>query len=250
MLKKLVITVVTFFNLFLNTNSLECMSMTNQKCRARPKIINVNTNDPAFYPVCKVNKCSGSCNNINNPYAKLCIPDIVKKINVKVFNLISRINESKQILWHETCKCVCKLSDAMCNSKQLWNDDRCRCECREDLVDKINCDKGYLWNPSNCECECNKSCSIEEYLDCKNCICRKSIVDKLIEECDTVIKENNTSVVLSNNDCTLYFSFFLVFLLLFLITIGVLIYFYWYKRRHTVTSTFNIEFNRKCQVNY
>ena len=79
MLKKLVITVVTFFNLFLNTNSLECMSMTNQKCRTRPKIINVNTNDPVFYPVCKVNKCSGSCNNINNPYTKLSIPDIVKK---------------------------------------------------------------------------------------------------------------------------------------------------------------------------
>ena len=137
MLKKLVITVVTFLNLFLNTNSLECMSMTNQKCRARPKIINVNTDDPVFYPVCKVNKCSASCNNINNPYAKLCIPDIVKKINVKVFNLISRINETKQILWHETCKCVCKLSDAMCNSKQLCNDDRCRCECREDLWTKL-----------------------------------------------------------------------------------------------------------------
>ena len=80
------------------------MSMTNQKCRARPKITNVNTNDAVFYPYSiKVNKCSGSCNNINNPYAKLCIRDIVKKSKVKVFNLISRINENKQILWHETC---------------------------------------------------------------------------------------------------------------------------------------------------
>ena len=50
------------------------------------------------------------------------------------------------------------------------------------------CDKEYLWNPSNCECECNKSCSIGECLDYKNCICRKSIVDQLIEECDTVIR--------------------------------------------------------------
>ena len=180
----------------------------------------------------------------------MCIPDIVKKTNVKVCNLISRINETKQILWHETCKCVCKLNDAICNSRQIWNDDRCRCECREDLVDKINCDKGYFWNPSNCECECNKSCSIAEYLDYKNCICRKSIVDKLIEECDTVIKESNTSVVLSNNDCTLYFSLFLVFLLLFLIIIIVLVYFYWYKRKNTVTCTFNIKFNTKSQVNY
>ena len=144
---------------------------------------------------------------------------------------------------------MCKLSDAICNSKQLWNDDRCRCECREDLVDKINCDKGYLWNPSNCECECYKSCSIEEYLHCKNCICGKSIVDKLTEECDTVIKENNTSVVLSNNDCTLYFSFFSIFTIIFN-NYWSFIYFYWYKRKNTVTSTFNIEFNPKCQLNY
>ena len=55
---------------------------------ARPKIIDVNSNEPVFYPYSiKVNKCSESCSNINNPYAKLCIPDIIKTINVKVFNL-------------------------------------------------------------------------------------------------------------------------------------------------------------------
>ena len=52
----------------------------------------------------KVNKYSGNCNNINNLYAKLCIPDIIRKINVKVFNLTSKINEARQILWHKTCK--------------------------------------------------------------------------------------------------------------------------------------------------
>ena len=118
--------------------------MINQKCRARPKIIDVNTNDPVFYPYyIKVNKCSGSCNNINNPYGKICIPNIIKKIIVKVFNLISRINETKQILWHESCKLSCKLSSAIYNTNQIWNDDRCRCECKEDLVNKIDCDKGY-----------------------------------------------------------------------------------------------------------
>ena len=157
--------VISFFtNSILKVNSLECKSMINQKCRARLKIIDVNSNDPVFYPYnIKVNKCSGSCNNINNPYGKICIPNIIKKINVKAFNLISRINETKQILWHESCKCICKSSDAICNTNQLWNDDRCRCECREDLVNKINCGKGYSWNPSNCECECDKSCIITEY---------------------------------------------------------------------------------------
>ena len=68
--------------------------MKNQECRARSEIVNVNTDEPVFYPfIIKVNKCSGSCNNINNPYGKTCIPDIIKNINVKVFNLMSRINE-------------------------------------------------------------------------------------------------------------------------------------------------------------
>ena len=57
------------------------------ECKARPKIINVNNNEPVFYPYSiNVNKCSGSCSNINDSYAKLCVPDIIKNINVKVFN--------------------------------------------------------------------------------------------------------------------------------------------------------------------
>ena len=149
--------VVFSFNV-LNVNSLECISMNNQECKARPKIIDVNNNEPVFYSYSiKVNKCSGSCNNVNNPYTKMCVPDIVKSINVKVFNLMQRINETKQILWHETCKCVCRLSAAVCNSKQIWNSDKCRCECKEDIIDKMVYDKGFSLNPSNCQYECDKS---------------------------------------------------------------------------------------------
>ena len=72
--------------------------MSNRECKARPKIIDVNNNEPVCYPsIIKVNKCSGSCRNTNDPYAKLCIPDTIKNINVKVFNVMSRINETKQI---------------------------------------------------------------------------------------------------------------------------------------------------------
>ena len=53
----------------------------------------------------KTSKCSGSCNNINDPYAKICVSDVVKNLNVKVFNPISRTNETRHIKWHETCKC-------------------------------------------------------------------------------------------------------------------------------------------------
>ena len=77
---------MTFFN-FNQSNSLECASINNQECKTRTKLININNNEPVFYPFSiKVNKSSGSCNNINDPYAKLCIPDVVKNINAKLFN--------------------------------------------------------------------------------------------------------------------------------------------------------------------
>ena len=86
----------------------------------------MNTNEPVFYPYSiKVNKCSGSCNNKNDPFTKLCVPDITKNINVKVFNIMARTNETRQIVWHETCKCICKLTSAVCNSRQIWNEDKC-----------------------------------------------------------------------------------------------------------------------------
>ena len=79
----------------LNAIPLSCISMKNQE---RPEIINVNSNNPIFYPFSiKTNKCSGNCNNINNPYAKICVPDVIKDLNVKVFNLMSRINETRFI---------------------------------------------------------------------------------------------------------------------------------------------------------
>ena len=105
-----------------NVNSLSCISMSNQPCKARPEIVNVNSNNPIFYPFSiKKSKCSGSCNNINDPYSKICVPDIVKNLNVKVFNLMSRTNEARHIKLHETCKCECRLDAIVCNNKQRWN---------------------------------------------------------------------------------------------------------------------------------
>ena len=64
--------------------------MKNQECRVREEVINVNTNNPVFYPFSvKVNKCSGKCNNINDQYARLCVPNVIKNINLKVSNLMS-----------------------------------------------------------------------------------------------------------------------------------------------------------------
>ena len=108
-IKKCFFTAITLFNLS-NLNSLECVSMNNQECKRRTEIINLNTNEPMFYPYSiKINRCKGSCKTINNPYAKICVPDQIKNTNVKVFNLLSRTNETSHIKLHKTCKCKCRL---------------------------------------------------------------------------------------------------------------------------------------------
>ena len=74
-------------------NPLEFASMNNQECKIRPEIVNFNSDDPAFHPFSiKTSKCSDTCSNINDPYAKLFDPHAVKNVNVKVFNLMSRTN--------------------------------------------------------------------------------------------------------------------------------------------------------------
>ena len=235
-IKQIFISSLMFFGSLSSVNPLECISMKNQECKVRPEIVNINSIDPIFYPFSiKTNKCSGNCNDINDPYAKICIPDIVKNLNVKVFNLMSRANETRHIKWHETIKCICRLNEIICNSKQKWNKDKCRCECKE-LIDKRVCDKGYIWNPNNCECECDKYCNIGEYLDYSSFKCRKKLVDPLVEECTKNI--NETSLVKKTLDenkdrCNsyaiykaLFWTFFIFFLISIGISIGIGIYFF------------------------
>ena len=172
-IKKVFFIGLTILSNFTNTSLFSCISIKNQECKTRPQVINVNSNNSIFYPFSiKINKCSCNCNNINDPYEKICVPDIMKNLNVKVFNLMSRTNETKIIEWHEKCRCICRLDAIVCNNKQSQNKNKYRCECKE-LVDKKICDKGFTWNPSNCECECDKNCNIREYLDYKNCKWRK-----------------------------------------------------------------------------
>ena len=85
--KQIFISTMMFFGCsLLSINSLVCISIKNQECKVRSEIINLNSNEPIFYPYSiKTSKCSGSGNNINNPYAKLCVPDVIKNLNVNVF---------------------------------------------------------------------------------------------------------------------------------------------------------------------
>ena len=94
--KKVFFVGLTILSSFTNANSLSCISMNNQECKTRPQVVNVNGDEPVFFPFStETSKCSGSCNNINHPYANICVPDVVKILNVKVFNRMSRTNEKK-----------------------------------------------------------------------------------------------------------------------------------------------------------
>ena len=218
--------------------------MNSQECKTRPHVVNIN-NDSFFYPYnILINKSSGSCNNINDPYAKLFVPNVIKKINVKIFNLVSRTNETRHIGWHENCTCKCRLDASVCNNKQGWNKDKCRWECKE-LTDKEICDKGFIWNPSKCECECGKPCDVRAYLDYKICKCRKKLVDKLVDKCSENTDENKgISVALNDYEnvcgsCTVYI---VLFVIAFLIIIGItsaFIYFHWYLKKSN-TGVINI----------
>ena len=68
-IKQIFVSTLMFFSSLPNVNPLECVSMSNQPCKVKPEIININSNNPIFHPfIIKTNKCSGNCNNISDPY--------------------------------------------------------------------------------------------------------------------------------------------------------------------------------------
>ena len=192
-IKQIFFSALMYFSSLSSVNPLECISMKILECKVKSEIVNISCNGLISYPFSiMTNKCSGKCNDINDPYAKICVPDIVKNLNVKVFNLLLRTNETRNIKWHKACKCICRLYKIICNNKQRWNKDKCRCECKE-LIDKGVCGKRFIWNAINCKCDSDRTCNIGEYLDYSNCKCRKKLVDPLVEECTEII--NETSLV-------------------------------------------------------
>ena len=244
-IKQIFISAMMFFGNLSCVNSLECISLENEECKVRPEIVNINSNNPIFSPFSiKANKSSDNCNSINDPHARICVLDAFKNLNVKVFNLMTLTNETRHIKWQETCKCICRLDEIICNSKQQWNKDKCRCECKE-LIDKGVCDKGYIWNPSNCECECDKSCDVGEYLDYSSCKCRKKLVDRLIEECTENTDEtklvNITFAENENKDkCNSYVVYKVLFFTFFIISIGIGIYFVY--RKYVIRNKYNLPY--------
>ena len=175
-----------------------------------------------------LNKCSGSCDTINNSMAKLCVPGIIKRVNMQVYNFLMMLNETRSVLWHESCKCLCKLISSVSNNKQIWNSDTCRCDCNEDFASIINCTKGYIWNPSTCECQCDIWCKPGQYLDHKNCICKNKLIGRVTEECTSIINEtmlNNKDNIANDNTITnIFIGLFSVLLFVAIVCFCVFAY--------------------------
>ena len=223
----------------IKTRALECVSGINRKCRTRPKILDVNegVGEALFYLYnVLVNKCSRSSNTLDDSMAKMCVPNIIKRLNMKVYNFLMRLNETRKVLWHESCKCVWQLNSSVCNSKQIWNSDTCRCDCNEDFASIINCTKRYTWYPSTCECQCDTWCKPGQYLDHKNCICKKKLIGRVIAECTCIINEtmiNNRDNIDSDNTAwNIFIGLFSVIIFIGVVCFCVLIYCKWNKGKN------------------
>ena len=232
---KIISLLISFFGI-IKTKTLECVSVVNQKCMPRLKILDVNegVGEALFYPYnALVNKCSGSCNTLDDPIAKMCVPNIIKRVNMKVYNFLMTLNETSNVLCHKNCKCVCRLNLSVCNSKQIWNSGTCKCDYNEDFAGIISCNKWYTWNPSTCACECDMSSKPGQYLEYKKCVCKNKLIGRVIAECTNVINETmmNNKMSINNDDTTtnIFIGLFSVLLFIGIVCFCVFAYFKWIK---------------------
>ena len=146
-IKKFFIAAVTFVgsDALISSNLLKCVSMSNQECRIRPTMVNINSNEPLFYlDSLLVTKYSCRYNDINDPHANSFVSNVFKTWKLKY--LIYCQEQMKRVICLDmrlvrTCKY--RLDASVWNDKRPWNNDKCRCECKE-LIDKGKCDDGFI----------------------------------------------------------------------------------------------------------
>ena len=159
----------------------------------------------------KVDECIGSCNDKNNPYFKICLPDSTKNISVKSLDLISRKNVLKNISFHQSCKCGCLLGEKVCNNLQKWNVSNCTYECLKIKKCKI----GFSWNLNNCRCEMKKLASLTETEEC----------DVKTDAIKNVFKNKTVILIKKIKNCKPFISVSILFLCISIILIGIMTYF-------------------------
>ena len=110
---------------------VKCVSLKNRYHQTRPSNANITSDKSLFYPfIVSVNESGGSGNSIDDPYARVCVPKKAKNLNLKVFNLMSGVNETTYLVQHELCEYKCGLNKNKYISKPKWNHNECKCGCK------------------------------------------------------------------------------------------------------------------------
>ena len=173
--------VVVLSNIVNASNHIRYVSLSNQKCKIQPTLINLHPNEYSqefhHYPFAvKLDRCAGSFNTINDLSNKACVPNKAEDLNLRVFNMITDTNEWKTLPKHISYECKCKFDETKCKSNQWRNNDKCRYECKKHHI----CEKEYVWNPVSFNCENVKYLAI--------------IMDDLVITCDDVIESYNEEI--------------------------------------------------------
>ena len=162
--------------------------LRNQKCMTQSTAINWRpyeyTQETHYYPFAvKSDRCVGSCNTLNNLSNKVCVPNKTEDLNLSVFNLIIRINESKTLAKHLPCERKCRFGGKKCNSDQWWNNNKCWCECKQHHV----CEEDYIWNPIWNSCSCENGKYLASIMD-DSAITFDETIESYDEETKTILK--------------------------------------------------------------
>ena len=121
----------------------KCVFLINEPCMINLTLIYLKPIE-LKYDTFMINlyKCNGSCNVADDLSTKIFVPSKTKDVNVKVFNMVTGINEAKILIKRVSCDCKCKFNNTTLNSNKKWNDDKCPCKCKKD----------YSKDPSICVC--------------------------------------------------------------------------------------------------
>ena len=106
----------------------KCISKNNQPYTVRMTLIDLNLNEIHYYPfMVSLDRFGGRCDTVEDPFGRIYIPSEVEDVNLKVFNIIKGMDESKTLVKHISCECRCEVDGRKCNSKQEWNNDKFHC---------------------------------------------------------------------------------------------------------------------------
>ena len=106
--------------------AIKSISRNNQSFLVKPTLIDLNLGEIHSYPfLISMDRCDGSCNTVKNPFGRICVPNKMEGVNLKVFNTIKGINESRTLAKRISCEFRCQFDSRKCNSRQKWNNDNC-----------------------------------------------------------------------------------------------------------------------------